>query len=372
MPLFDRYIAVDWSANNKPKRRKDSIWSCLGRDATADLETKNHSTRRTAEAWLLDQLTAAVRAGERVLVGVDFPYGYPAGFAAALGLDGEPWKGVWRYLASHITDDKRNRSNRFEVAADINRKLGRDAPFWGRPAHQRVPNLSSHKEVSYFGVHAPGGLSEWRQVEDRLRSLRTSPPQPVWKLFYPGSVGSQTLVGLPVLHRLRNHDELRSVSHVWPFEILVPNLPVGLPAVVHAEIWPSIVPFAHEEGTCPDEKQVRAVVECWRQLDREDRLVEWFAAAPDDHPVRREEGWVLGVLCSRTINTLDLLQGRVTAPTGPPVPPQPARVNSVAASGDRPPCLCGCGNYPRGKRSRFLPGHDQRIDSATGRRFNVH
>ena len=28
MPLFDRYIAVDWSAANSPKRGKDSIWIC--------------------------------------------------------------------------------------------------------------------------------------------------------------------------------------------------------------------------------------------------------------------------------------------------------------------------------------------------------
>jgi precorrin-8X/cobalt-precorrin-8 methylmutase len=371
VPLFDRYIAVDWSANNKPKRGKDSIWSCLGRGATADLESKNHSTRHAAEGWLLDQLTAAVRAGERVLVGLDFPYGYPAGFAGALGLDGQAWKEVWTYLACHITDDERNGSNRFEVASDINRKLGRNAPFWGRPAHLRVPNLSSRKEVSYFGAPAPGGLSEWRRVEDQLRSLGRY-PQPVWKLFYRGSVGSQTLVGIPVLHRLRNHDKLRRVSHVWPFEVLVPSLPVGLPAVVHAEIWPSIVPFAHEAGTCPDEQQVHAVVERWRELDHDDHLVECFAAAPDDHRVRREEGWVLGVLCSRTIDTLDSLQGRATAPTRPPAPPRSAPVNSMVPSGDRPPCLCGCGNYPRGRHSRFLPGHDQRIDLATGRRFNAH
>lgn len=25
----------------------------------------------------------------------------------------------------------------------------------------------------------------------------------------------------------------------------------------------------------------------------------------------------------------------------------------------RPPCLCGCGGYPKGKTSRFLPGHDR-------------
>jgi precorrin-8X/cobalt-precorrin-8 methylmutase len=302
VPLFDRYIAVDWSANNKPKGGAASIWSCLGQHATADLQTRNHFTRREVEAWLLDQLTAAVRAGERVLVGLDFPYGYPAGFAAALGLDGRPWEGIWRYLTSNITDDEYNRSNRFEVAADINRKLGADAPFWGRPQQSKVPDLTVGKEVSYVGASAPGGLSEWRRVEERLLSLGTR-PQPVWKLCFAGSVGSQTLVGIPVLQRLRNHDELRGVSRVWPFEILVPSLPVGLPAVVHAEIWPSIVPFAHEEGTCADEQQVRAVVECWRQIDREDSLVDWFAAAPDDHAVRCEEGWVLGVSSSATIGT---------------------------------------------------------------------
>ena len=26
MPIFDRYIAVDWSANNGPKTGRDSIW----------------------------------------------------------------------------------------------------------------------------------------------------------------------------------------------------------------------------------------------------------------------------------------------------------------------------------------------------------
>lgn len=26
----------------------------------------------------------------------------------------------------------------------------------------------------------------------------------------------------------------------------------------------------------------------------------------------------------------------------------------------RPACLCGCGGTPRGKKSRYLPGHDAR------------
>ena len=29
----------------------------------------------------------------------------------------------------------------------------------------------------------------------------------------------------------------------------------------------------------------------------------------------------------------------------------------------RPPCLCGCGGTPKGKKARFLPGHDARYHS---------
>jgi precorrin-8X/cobalt-precorrin-8 methylmutase len=372
MPLFDRYLAVDWSANNSRKLGKDSIWSCVADSATDDVRTRNHPTRRRAESWLLQQLMTAVAAGERVLAGMDFPYGYPAGFAAALGLRGDPWRATWGYLTDHVVDDHDNRSNRFEVASDINLALGRRAPFWGRPQHLALPGLSARKDVAYRDVEQLDQLPEWRKVERTLRD-RGASPQPAWKLAYTGSVGSQTLVGIPVVYRLRNHEALRDVSRVWPFEVLVPELPTGAPAVVHAEIWPSIVAFAHEAGSCADERQVRAVVRAWRELDRRDRLATWFAAPPDAKTVRAEEGWVLGVEPPGSNRRF----GR----------PRPPRIRSATESGrqapatrpgepanalGRPPCLCGCGLHPRGRHSRFMPGHDQRINPATGRRFNDH
>lgn len=301
MPLFERYVAIDWSANNTPKLGPDSIWSCLGSRASGDLQATNHPTRRAAEAWLIDELVAAVGADERILVGMDFPYGYPAGFAAALGLDGDPWRATWRYLTHVIVDDSGNRSNRFDVASDINLRLARAAPFWGRPPHQVVLHVPSRKEVNYKDAHHIDRLPEWREVEQLLRQ-RGAQPQPTWKLAYAGSVGSQTLLGIPVLERLRDHHSLGEVSMVWPFELLVPDLPVGAAAIVHAEIWPSIVPFGEEAGSCRDERQVRAVVRKWRELDRRDRLAEWFAA-PDTDAARHEEGWVLGVLAPGAAQT---------------------------------------------------------------------
>jgi hypothetical protein len=38
--------------------------------------------------------------------------------------------------------------------------------------------------------------------------------------------------------------------------------------------------------------------------------------------------------------------------------------------GERAACLCGCGGVPAGRRSRFMPGHDNRVNPATGRRWN--
>lgn len=291
--MFDRYVAVDWSAANTPRRGRDSIWSCAAHAIDFERQAINHPTRAAAEAWLLAHLLGAARAGERVLVGCDFPYGYPAGFARALGVDG--WAGVWSYLTEHVCDDARNVSNRFAVAAQINRRLGPRAAFWGRPAHLHHAGLPVRKTVAYRSGAAPDALPEWRGVELALRARR-SYPQPAWKLAGAGAAGSQSLVGIPVLNRLRRHAELRHISRVWPFELLTPSLQPGAPAVIHAEIWPSLADFAREPGACRDEQQVRAVVGLWHALDAQERLGCLFDIAPAGRDVRTEEGWVLGVV----------------------------------------------------------------------------
>src|SRR5438270_4302927 len=103
--IFDRYIIVDWSANNRPKTGKDSIWICsLGADSR--LSTTNPPTRRAAETTVRDLLVAAVDRRERVLVGFDFPYAYPSGFAAALQIDGPPWRAIWKFLEERIRDSE--------------------------------------------------------------------------------------------------------------------------------------------------------------------------------------------------------------------------------------------------------------------------
>jgi hypothetical protein len=152
----------------------------------------------------------------------------------------------------------------------------------------------------------------------------------------------------------------------------VPNLPTGSATVVHAEIWPSIVAFGGEAGSCADERQVRAVVRKWRELDQADRLSEWFSAPESNEAARREEGWVLGVASPNSAQTFERARRPSKSVTTKSPGISSMRHKGLEPATGRPPCLCGCGKYPRGRRSRFMPGHDQRINLAIGRRINDH
>jgi hypothetical protein len=290
--MFDRYITVDWSANSSPNAGKDSIWICdLG--VAGDPVTTNPSTRGKAEKELRNLLIGAVDNGERVLIGFDFPYGYPRGFAAALGLQGPPWSAIWRYLAGQVEDSRQsNRNNRFEVASGINARLDHDA-FWGRPAARRLDSLSMRRDQVRYRIEGEAvGLAEWREVELVLHQ-RGSRPQSTWKLFGAGSVGSQALTGIPVVYRLRNDPPLANISSVWPFEVNVPELPEGRGAVIHTEIWPSLDGAHYEAGLVRDQAQVIRLAQSFRHLDRSARLAAFFITTS---PAAAEEGWILGVV----------------------------------------------------------------------------
>jgi len=168
-----------------------------------------------------------VAEGKRVVVGFDFPHGYPAGLAAALALTGPPWLAVWRYLAGRVQDDSEtNASNRFRVATGINACLEHQA-FSGRPSSQPFDDLSARRDRVVYQVEGDeAGLAEWREVEAILRARRYH-PHSAWKLFGNGSVGSQALTGIPVVSRLRHDPGVAGASAVWPFGVTVPELRAG-------------------------------------------------------------------------------------------------------------------------------------------------
>ena len=92
-----------------------------------------HQTRNLAIHHALERLTHHVQSNYRVLIGFDFPYGYPHGFAKALGFDDEePWINIWQDLSDRIKDDEHNKNNRFGVASELNKIISGEGvgPFW--------------------------------------------------------------------------------------------------------------------------------------------------------------------------------------------------------------------------------------------------
>lgn len=279
MTLFDAYFFVDWSANSEPTRinpKENTIW--LGELVRGSPPTERyHRTRAACVDDLSARLHAVTAQGLRVLVGFDFAYGYPRGLADALGLPPgpAPWARTWSFLASSITDDAKNKSNRWHVASDMNKTLMPAphpvGPFWNCPARAATATLKPDKQAGSlcfpFRTRAGSALTEWRHADERA-SQKNSSVQSTWKLFTSGSVGSQALVGIPRVAKLRHDPLLALFSNVWPFETgFVPApVPATGPFVLHAEVWPGLFNAevkaqlaADPKLQIPDQAQVRVL-----------------------------------------------------------------------------------------------------------------
>jgi len=282
---------VDWSAQATPKLRADSIWSYeLDTAAATPTPTPpaNHRTRAEAATHLHERLQ--LLAGRRVLLGFDFAFGYPAGFAQLAGLTGVPWQATWQHLADSITDDHQNRNNRWTVAADLNDRLGTNH-LWGVPKARATNTLTATKPRTFT-------LAQFRHSELHLHSTGRRPFS-IWQLLGAGAVGSQSLMGIPVLHRLRHAPDLAERTRIWPFETgLVANpWPAG-DSIVIAEVWPGTLEATAIDSVdhcIKDARQIVALAEHFASAGT-DALSAAFAPALDPATaalVVAEEGWVL-------------------------------------------------------------------------------
>lgn len=285
---FDRYVAVDWSASNQPSTGRDSIWIAV-LPAGGDVRWSNPPTRHRA-ALEIDEFVAG---SERTLLVVDASLGYPRGSAAWFGLDGGPgWAAAWRHLEGAVVDDERNRSNRFEVAAAMNRRTAPagghvdGGPFWGRHRVRDIPGLEPTRPATF-------PVPEFRACDEWLRTGGRRPAS-VWQLLGAGSVGSQSVTLIPILERLRR----RMPAEVWPFTtgLRAPVVPPG--GLVVAEMWPSAFEIDMPLHWIRDAAQVHGVAHELAAADDRGELAGWFepdVAPADRRPVVDEEGWMLGV-----------------------------------------------------------------------------
>lgn len=304
-PRFDAYVMVDWSSANRPKTGRDSVWiAWAARAAQGPLgavERLNPPTRHAALDWLSGRLETWVASGRRVLLGVDFALGYPAGFAElaerAFDRTAPAWLQPWTCFGERVADDERNRSNHLWVADWVNRTTG-VAWFWGRPTSARYAGLTA---LSPRRAELPSGLAANPLPPLRLteraagRGIKST-----WQLYGGVTVGSQSLVGLHHLALLRR--ELARALAVWPFETGLGPVPQGGPPVMLAEIWPSLFAPGARMLPVPDEAQVVATLAAVASADEDGRIGGWLSpsslcSAPAEarRDVVAAEGWILGV-----------------------------------------------------------------------------
>ena len=176
---FDRIAILDWSAAKGPRLGRDSIW--LGIAGPTGVEAENIATRAEAETRLHRLVADTLATGQRLLIGADFAFGYPAGFAAKL--TGQPFAlAVWYWLAARVADAPGNVTNYRSVAAGINALFDGDGPFWGNGEARQIAGLPRLKPA------LPPGLPLHRATDLAARAPGAF-PKTVWQLAGAGVWG---------------------------------------------------------------------------------------------------------------------------------------------------------------------------------------
>jgi hypothetical protein len=294
--LFGAYVIVDWSSASKPAAGAEAIAiGVLKRDVRFRLTYEGFTcaTRAEAEKQLGLVFDDLKKRNEKALLGLPFPLGFPRGFAAALKLSGEPWQAAIDQVDKMTKDKPDNVNNRFAVGSEINRRMtGGPFPFWGCPPRDALTTLQPKRGRE----HGEGDVPEFRYADLALPAAKGG-PTPIWKLYYAGQLGGLTILGLPMLKRLKKARALK----IWPFETgWKPLAPADLAGVdiLAAEIRLGAHKSQPSAVAGRDHTEVRGLAEHFAKLDETGKLSAAFAAPKSALPeqveaVEREEGWVL-------------------------------------------------------------------------------
>lgn len=342
MPMFDTYLMMDWSAGkpaDSDRPKSNAIWWAVqrGRNAHAwtnppaqvvrwpnriDSLVAFERTRSSAIRHVLAFLKNEVDAKRRVLIGLDFAFGYPKGFAEAVSKRlsvrtiGDFLKQEFcmsgRDYSDH--DDRAASDHRFAVARSLNKTLKElgvkgPGPFWS------VNDGEVHeKKGDPYKKGPKKGEDKWLKEAFWFKRLRVTDQhapgaQSVWKVSGPGSVGSQALLGLPWLEVL--HEKLQAMCRcvIWPRHKMPPHS--QRPLVVIAEIYPSLITKGIGD-MIPDRSQVMENAQAFELLDARGQLKDLFdlktilrsSVTETDLDAVTEEGWILGTGCDRILQSV--------------------------------------------------------------------
>lgn len=286
MPLFDVYVAIDFSGSNDSAQQKSSIvFAEALRECEPDVQ-KNRFTRYEAVLHLLQRILYHNSKGKRVLCGFDFCYSFPRGFWPALTGRSEIWSDVVRDLADgtpHLPAIvEKPKPNAREWAQAANKKLSSSlhveaGPFWG-------PGFDQVKKPHFPYSQMP--FKEFRLAERRGPGFK-----PVFQVGGQGAVGLQSLCGMPYLHNIKTTCvQQKAPLRCWPFDGWEPE---GKEHFL-VEWYPAL----YNEGPKSHESDALACVKWAMELDGREELRRYFVPDLTEEEKKQAaiEGWVLGIL----------------------------------------------------------------------------
>ena len=286
MPLFSRYIAIDWSGAATATEGVDIAIVEAGQKSSPAvvrppaIRGRKRWSRQACEEWLRPKLRAAE---PRTLVLVDAGFAYPSGAARTL-VGAASWMDLVKAMGQLYRTHRTARA----VGQYLNDQFRDGAPF-------RFD--AGRSDARWYARY---GIPYYRQTELLV-------PQAISE-FYLGSggaVGFHTITFLATLDDLiRRRKDGETAFDVWPYEV---TLPRGQRHVV-VECYPALcrasVAIPKDDRLTEHEADATVACEWARQLDSSDTLSRFFEMR--EVPVGRdtrctwqaqiqEEGWILGV-----------------------------------------------------------------------------
>ena len=168
-PVLTRVIAVDWSGASRQQRKH--LW-------LAEADSPGRLVRLEAAQSRGALARDVLLRPDRVAIGLDFAFSFPAWFLERIGVGTGPE--LWARAAE---------CGETWLAAC-------EPPFWGRPGRPR-PMLAG---------------AAWRRAELATPRVGGIGPKSVFQIGGAGVVGTGSIRGMPVLHALYS-----SGARIWPF-----------------------------------------------------------------------------------------------------------------------------------------------------------
>lgn len=258
--LFDRYIGIDYSGAEAPNVSLKGLRVYMAdrvglpHEVPPPPSPRRYWTRRGIAEWLV----ARLQEPARTLVGIDHGFSFPVAYFQRYGL-AHDWPAFLDDFQHHWPTDGDHTSVDFVREGDLGHGQARC------------------------------GDSRWR----RLTELRARAAKSVFHFDCQGSVAKSTHAGLPWLRYIRRQVRPPMV-HFWPFDGWHIPERGSVIAEAYPSLWRGQFPT---EGRTADQQDAYAVAAKLRLADGDGRLAAFFdpRLAPEERPIARIEGWILGV-----------------------------------------------------------------------------